>query len=274
MNEQYLFLTHSSQSILNSCQSAVSYLNAKQSNTMQQVIKRIRKANMKDAWLKDIGIPVHVTDHTLERWNQRVGPYMSTNKELADYLMIIMSAKVKRYEILEEPNKNFNDYLIEIEKDIVGSFTIKNNSIVFISFFGRVSKVPALANWYFLRHFNMKKGRLNNRIQDQINLDFSIEELQNECLPATPITEWFITGSRTNYVVEKYFIEEQNEPIYVILQSRKGHREWLVINTAKSYSKKLSKRVQQLLRSDGQEEFVEDYLKQQQLNSEKVNQVC
>lgn len=263
MNEQYLLLTNGSQSILKSCKSAVSYLNAKRSNTMQQVLQRIQKANMKDSWLKDNEVKVFVTDHSLERWNQRVGPYMNSQKELAAYLTIIMSAKVKRYEILEVPNKKFNDYLIEIEKDIVGSFNIENNSIVFISFFGRVSKVPALANVYFLRHFNLKKGRINNRIHDQVKLNFSIEEIDKECLPATPVTEWFITGSRTNYVIEKYYIEEQAEPIYVILQCNKNHREWNLINTAEHCNKRLTNRLLQFLRLEGQEEFVANYLEQQ-----------
>lgn len=265
MKEQYLFLTDNSQSVIKSCKSAVSYLNAKHNNTMQQVLQRLRKANMHDSWLMDNEVKVIVTDHSLERWNQRVGPHMNTKKELADYLTVIMSAKVKRYEILEEPNKNFNNYLMEIEEDIVCSFNIiENNSIVFISFFGRVTKVPALANLYFLRHFNLKKGRKNERNHDQVKLNFSYEELEKENLLATPITEWFITGSRTNYVIEKYFVEEQKAPIYVILQCRKNHREWFLVNTAKPCNKRLSNRLLQFLRIEGHGEFAANYLRQQQ----------
>jgi len=274
MNEQLVIKDQSSfYTTLLGCRTAISYLSLQHRNTLQQLLTRIRKANMKDSWSKDIGVPVKVTNHALERWNTRVGPYMQTKKELANYLTIILAAKVKRYEMLQEPNKKFENYLIEIENEIVGAFIIDKGEIAFTTFFGRLSKVPALANWYFLQHFNLKKGRLNNRIHDHVKLEFPIEQLMNENLPAAPVAEWFINGNRTNYIVEKYFVAEQQEPIYLVLQCHNKHKEWIVINTATTCDKKISNRLLQLLKLDGQVEFVTKYLSQKLIKSKKVLKV-
>lgn len=246
---------------------AYSYL-----TTMEQI--RLRQQGAYHVSIKKENlIKVRVTIHAFERWNSRVGGgRFHSNNELAMYLQVLLSTNVVRHVITENPRREKEKWLIEIDKDIVAAASFENDEIIFCSFFGRISRTPALANWHILRRFSTRNIRANKpskKTADSINLDFSVEDLENEELPALPISQWHLQYNNKCVIVEKYLLKTQIEPVYLVFQRKigivlakdiKGKKfECFFINTADRFKAHIDKEILFILSNDNQETFVTKY---------------
>jgi hypothetical protein len=146
--------------------------------------------------LKSIIIP----RHTLERWNQRVGPVVSFTT-LKKTLEVIFKKFTYRVSKLDEG-------IGVIDNEIVFTYEITDKEFYITTFYGRKSLQPALNQMKNLRNYNFYQ-------HDQVNLALTEEELSHQLLPLIPREVIHFNGKKTTYILEKYQISNRTLPCFL-----------------------------------------------------------
>ena len=184
--------------------------------------------------------------HPYQRWNERVGPITSF-----DELQFTIDTIVK-----VNPNRLYliNDEWALLDDDILFVYTIQDKILRIVSFYGRISCNPALNNIRKLKTFCFING-------ESINLSLTNAELKKQHMPIIPQEITKLSGRRTFYIVEKYYVQDTPQPYYVCYQLDKTTRNKsrFIINTAKPTQIGVCKSILQLLYIFGEYKFLSQY---------------
>jgi hypothetical protein len=112
-----------------------------------------------------------MSDHTEERWNERVGP-------IADLSSLI---SLFEYVLTYEPYRL--DFVTEefayLDDDICFCYGIEDNAFIIRTFYGRASLIPSLSQIAKMKNFNYNKN-------DQLKLSLTAEEINRQVFPKCP----------------------------------------------------------------------------------------
>lgn len=132
---------------------------------------------------------IHLTYHARQRWNTRVGPTTISDDELTD-LISILCLQLGRVALLSKD-------VGLIDNDIIFIYEQSEDQMNILTFYGRVSQRPALADVNQLKLFNYKE-------LDEVNFELHQEELRFQILPPIPYKRLIYNGSFSHYCLDVY----------------------------------------------------------------------
>ncbi|SHE93794.1 TPR repeat [Seinonella peptonophila] len=159
---------------------------------------------------------VLLTDHALERWNERVGPIL-TMKDLRPLLQILVEAN--RMDI-------FASRLGVIDHDIVFAYRLeRKNRLVITTFFGRISLKPGMMDAEDVK-WSITKYR------DHISLKVDADMIKQQSLPILPKEIVQLQSERgVVYIFLEYeYIEDQQPKTLIHLSEVSKNRIWKKID--------------------------------------------
>lgn len=152
------------------------------------------------------GRKVVITEHAVDRWNERVGPFMGKQELTRLFNHLVAVSFYRFHEVLKDEG------VWLLDNDILFAWNSFGNELQIVTFFGRKSQNPALQNIRQLRNFN-------HQHQDEISLCLGKNEL---CLQEVPyIPKTLITFSDTwfLYHMEEVSIDQDNVITITTLQA-------------------------------------------------------
>lgn len=132
-----------------------------------------------------------VTDHAFERWNERIGPQVSSPVILRHFVNSLVQYK---YRIILSPQYESG----KIDGDIFFSYAKDDNGdIVITTFYGRLSLNPVLQGINCLNEVQSILG-------DRVNLDMNSDTLYQQEFPLNPDFHRFYSDGKYITFIEKY----------------------------------------------------------------------
>ncbi|MNY85598.1 hypothetical protein D3C78_17850 [compost metagenome] len=141
---------------------------------------------------------IEITNHGLDRWNERIGPIAHTKDALSE--------KLAGYTIeCDRARLDFRSMCFVFDNEIVGSFVIdeKNSRLVVTSFAGRISQVPWLANLPELHGFIRNQRRSTGAVGQGIGLQLSPDILEKQEFPTFAELVTTLKVSHVSFRVKK-----------------------------------------------------------------------
>lgn len=189
---------------------------------------------------------VVITNHTLERWNERVGPKVNLDT-LQKTLEVIFKNFIYRVSKLDHG-------IGSIDNEIIFTYEMKDGEFCITTFYGRKSLQPALNQMKNLRNYNLYR-------HDQVNLAISDEELKRQTMPLIPKEIIHFNGKKTSYVLEKYILLDRRKPCFLCYKKDLKKRDvtTFMIDLEKPEQILIPKNVLSVLSWIGFSPFVIDY---------------
>lgn len=182
---------------------------------------------------------VVIKDHSVLRWNERVGPKLEKNEiELLFNQLIKVPYRVTK----------LTKEIAVIDDDIIFIYRIENNELIVMTIYGRLSLKPSLQDINKLKTYNYHH-------YDRLNLSIPEHILNEQTVPPIPKKLFHFRGRYNFYRIEVFnSIEGEMVFLSVFLnsQQRKKH-----IDMSQPTQAKLSKKILYILWSRlGYEDFV------------------
>lgn len=155
-------------------------------------------------------IPIKISNHALERWNERVGPIIDMETLLLILNNLFEHAPHRLNKLANRLGCIDDDIIFAYDYDHTGQFCIT-------TFYGRKSLSPSLNHPDYLRHYNLKH-------KNYVTLSISSHILQNQHIPPIPQDLVIFQGRRTIYTLEKYLITDEGKgtPCFVSYEEKFG----------------------------------------------------
>jgi hypothetical protein len=191
---------------------------------------------------------VLINHHTLDRWNERVGPIVSLDS-LQKSLEIIFKNCPYRISKLDQG-------IASIDNDIIFTYDSDESEFSISTFYGRKTLQPTLNHVKTLRKYNLH----NN---EYVNLTLSNEELNEQILPFIPKEIIYFEGHLTSYILEKYIVSDRILPCFHCYKKefKKSGFLSILIDLEKPEQEQIPNNVLYMLYRLGYGEFVIDYFK-------------
>lgn len=189
---------------------------------------------------------VSIDHHTLERWNERVGPIVNLDT-LQNALQIIFRDCNYRIQLLDHG-------IGSIDNDIIFTFEMMDNVIRITTFYGRKSLQPTLNHVMDLRKYNYYS-------KEFVNLALTHEELNKQHFPLIPKEIIYFQGRKTSYILEKFLLTDRKFPCFVcfIKDDKYSSFNTLIIDLEKPEKVTLPNNVLYMLKKLGYGEFIISY---------------
>lgn len=153
--------------------------------TLQEEVKRRTYLHQEHSFSS-----VFISEHAHARWNERVGPKIEY--ETLCQMMNVLILELHRVEFINHQFALIDDEIVFIyEKDV------KNNQLLILTFYGRISVLPFLMNIEALRKFNLKNDEL-------INLKVADRIVVEQKFPIIPCEILRFDERRNSFLLEKY----------------------------------------------------------------------
>ena len=181
---------------------------------------------------------VIIKNHSLLRWNERVGP------------------KVKRWQLdllftqlLQVPYRitTLSKEIAVIDDDIIFIYKIEGDCLIVLTIYGRLSLKPSLQDLEKLKSYNY-------RHYDRLSLSIPEHILEEQILPYLPKQLFYFQGTRNFYRIEVFEALEK-EMIYVSTFFN-GQQKISLINMDVPKQSMINKKVLYVLWQLGYEDFV------------------
>lgn len=187
-----------------------------------------------------------VTSHALQRWNERVGPKMSS-KNLQSILETIIALQPWRMQQVAH-----NTWCLDQEIYFIAQQDGKKLKL--ITFLGRASLRPLLKRLRDVQAYVLQK-------QGRLHLALTEQELASAACPIFPTMMMYVTGNTTNYWLEHFQTANGGEPIVLcsIYNSVIKKHECYWIDLAKPEERPLHRKVLNVLYKWGYHEFLRSY---------------
>jgi hypothetical protein len=185
-----------------------------------------------------------IDNHTLERWNERVGPItdFSTLQNVLNRIFLNHSYRVRK----------IAGDIGTIDGDIVFTYVEKDRKLIITTFYGRKSLRPVLNQMESLRIYNLVN-------KEFVELSLAENEVMNQELPILPREVIEFSGRTREYCIEKYLMRNQKQPVVFCYLDNKIIR---LINLGEiPHVKTVPKIVLFILYKDGYSSFVMEYFK-------------
>lgn len=188
---------------------------------------------------------VLINGHTVQRWNERVGP--SLDKEQLEELF---------NDLIKIPYRitTLSDDIAVIDDEIVFIYKFNEDQLVILTIYGRISLKPSLQSLNELRRFNYQQ-------YDRLNLSISRDVLERQFPPPVPKNAYYFKGNHTTYRLETYECENRNQKIFLTTYSIDGNQRMKEIMLDVPQQAKLSNKVLYVLYELGYHEFVYNHMK-------------
>ncbi|MCY9666445.1 hypothetical protein M5X11_15990 [Paenibacillus alginolyticus] len=145
---------------------------------------------------------IRLTNHARQRWDSRVGPTNVSNGDLME-LISTMCFRLGRIELLSK------DCGL-IDNDIVFFYEKVEDQMNIITFYGRMSQRPALADVKQLKLFNYRE-------LDDVNFELQSDELDVQILPPIPYKRMVYKGTFVLYCLDAY--DNQKEVVFHLTET-------------------------------------------------------
>ncbi|QRG65993.1 hypothetical protein [Brevibacillus choshinensis] len=183
---------------------------------------------------------IQVSDHALNRWNERVGPI--TDKYTLEQVINTLFFQI-RCGVEFEPQD-----VGVIDNDIVFTYYKENDTIVISTFYGRKSLNFILNSFIKLRRFNKYKS-------EKIDLSIPSEVLDSQLLPPIPSETMIFQGSWTKYYMEKY-TDYGSSWLFIHELSGEKHGRVIPVDLTLPPSEKLSQSILRAIYLMGYSDYV------------------
>ncbi|MEK4339095.1 hypothetical protein [Brevibacillus sp. FSL L8-0710] len=186
---------------------------------------------------------IQITDHALQRWNERVGP--STDKDSLEQIINALFFQLRCVEFISED-------MGVIDDDIVFTFYQMNDSIVISTFYGRKS-----LNFILTKIAELRK--LNKYIPIKIDLSIPSDVLESQLSPPLPSETMVFKGSWTKYYIEKY-IAHGSSVLFVHMLSGEKCGNVIAVDVSLPPCRRLSKSLLRALHLMGYSDYVYQHI--------------
>ena len=189
---------------------------------------------------------VHVTSHAVERWNERVGPY-ATSEQLFCVFKTIIETQHRRL-------KNWGEGIWCLDRDIVFRAQWLDDELRIITFYGRISYRPLLKHvCEILYHKQKSKEGLNLKLSDQ--------ELAQATMPLLPKMRTYVRGQTSSYLLEHFEVVGEDKPVILCCTYNEvtRKRDCYIIDLNKPTERVLHRKVLNLLYKWGYHDFLHTY---------------
>jgi hypothetical protein len=213
------------------------------------LLKRYTVFHKKDERLNIRSVPIKISNHALERWNERVGPIidMETLRLVLNYLFEHAPHRLNK--LANRLGCIDDDIVFAYDYDHAGQFCIT-------TFYGRKSLSPSLNHPNYLRYYNLKH-------KNYVTLSIPSHILQDQHIPPIPQDFVVFQGRRTIYTLEKYLITNKETPCFVSYEEKIGTNivERKIIHLEASKLPVLSSNILYMIGKFGYYRFVFKYFK-------------
>ncbi|MCM3130134.1 MULTISPECIES: hypothetical protein [unclassified Paenibacillus] len=185
-----------------------------------------------------------ITDHALQRWNERVSSSRMNFFCLQGKLNLLFN-QFGRVEL--QPNG-----VGIIDREIIFTYENDDENIIITTFYGRLSQIHSLHHFEALRNYNAYSSEF-------LDLDLSPESLNTLPVPPIPFQRMIFRGNTSTYLIEKYTDGSVDFFVLIVLEGADSG------SVREFYSNqpggvKLEKSVRRALLLLGNEEFVYRYV--------------
>lgn len=181
---------------------------------------------------------VVIKKHSLERWNERVGPKL----EQVDLDLLFKQLLTIPYRITTLSNE-----IAIIDDDILFIYKIEGTQLIVLTIYGRISLKPSLQDLEKLKSHNY-------HTYDRLNLEIPAHILAEQIVPYIPKQVFHFSGSRHYYRID-VFDTLDGERVFLKLFFN-GQQRCTLINTEFPKQSLINRKVLYILWRLGYEEFV------------------
>ncbi|MEE1130922.1 MAG: hypothetical protein UHX00_04740 [Caryophanon sp.] len=189
---------------------------------------------------------VYVASHAIERWNERVGPY-ATSEQLYYIFKTIVETQHRRL-------KSWGEGVWCLDRDIVFRAKLLEDELRIITFYGRISHHPLLKNVHDILDYKQK-------FKDGLHLKLTDEQLERAYMPILPKMRTFVRGKTSSYLLEHFDVVGEDKPVILCCTSNEVTRkqESYLIDLNKPTERVLHRKVLNLLYKWGYHDFLHTY---------------
>lgn len=195
---------------------------------------------------------VEINEHSLGRWNSRVGPTLTI-----DVLEMLFNKLI----LLPHRIQKITEGIGIIDSDIIFTYEKVSNKLIVTTFYGRRSQNHSLYQIEALRGYN-------NFHNEQIMLNLEKHVLDAQRAPVVPMVFMEFEGVRTRYFLEGYRMAGKEQPVFLV-HSFPG--ETMVIDLNENPKEHINKSILLALFLLRNRDFVWDYLRLH--HSERVDKL-
>lgn len=213
---------------------------------MREIKKQRRQPHHNRLPAVSTALTVYIDTHAYMRWIERISPCPHLQLLRIKLQQLLSLGRIS----LSPKGWGFIDH------DILFGYKLVGQKLIFQTFLGRVSLVPALGNYKAVRRFISTQ-------HDRLDLTISKHILKRQCLPLIPKERIQFSGNRNHYGLEEYAFTLPNgrQNTLFLLETNKEYETAIqLIDPAQPYGSKLYRSVLALLFQMGYQEFVLEHV--------------
>jgi hypothetical protein len=188
------------------------------------------------------GISIQLDTHAFQRWNERISPCQNLNALRTRMIQLLHLERIH----LSPKGWGW------IDRDILFGYKLNGQTLIIQTFIGRISLIPALANYKAVLRFNSIQN-------DRLDLAIPPLVLKQQQLPLIPREVVKFSGSRNHYQLEEYLYTNPDGSVAAIfaLQILQGNQiSYRLIDPVEPPNLKLFRSVLYLLLLKGYQDYV------------------
>ncbi|MBH8597748.1 hypothetical protein [Thermoactinomyces sp. CICC 10523] len=184
--------------------------------------------------------------HAFRRWNERISPCTDIHLLRSRMIQLLHLGRVQ----LSPKGWGL------IDQDILFGYKISDRSLIIQTFIGRISLIPALANYKAVLRFNASQN-------DRLNLYIPANLLKHQHLPLLPREVVKFAGTRNQYQLEEYRYRRKDSSlgsIFALTVNQGTQVSLILIDPLQPPKQKLYRSVLYLLLLKGYQDFVLEHI--------------
>jgi hypothetical protein len=184
--------------------------------------------------------------HAFHRWNERISPCPDIQLLSSRIIQLLHLGRVQ----LSPKGWGL------IDQDILFGYKISDQCLIIQTFIGRISLIPALANYKAVLRFNASQN-------DRLNLYIPSKLLKRQHLPLLPREVVKFAGTRNRYQLEEYRYSREDgslASLFALTTIQGAQDSFILIDPLQSPQQKLYRSVLYLLLLKGYQDFVLEHI--------------